>query len=132
MKKFIAIILAVLYMGSSTGATIHLHYCMGKLVEQGLWQKEDGCTRCDSEKESSACADDCCKDELKTIKLEKDHKVAEMALQWMQHSSPAIPVSFPAFESAALQSATLEHPVSHAPPRTGKVSTYLFNCNFRI
>ena len=32
MKKAIVSILAVLYLCSSAGATVHLHYCMGKLV----------------------------------------------------------------------------------------------------
>jgi hypothetical protein len=36
MKKFITAILAVLYLGTSSGATIHMHYCMGKLAEWGL------------------------------------------------------------------------------------------------
>ncbi|MBK8522228.1 MAG: hypothetical protein IPL54_15650 [Chitinophagaceae bacterium] len=35
-EKFITAILAVLYLGTSSGATIHMHYCMGKLAEWGL------------------------------------------------------------------------------------------------
>ncbi|MBK6990321.1 MAG: hypothetical protein IPH34_00115 [Chitinophagaceae bacterium] len=36
MKKFITAILAVLYISTSTGAMVHMHYCMGQLADWGL------------------------------------------------------------------------------------------------
>ena len=47
MKKFITAILAVLYLGTSSGATIHMHYCMGKLADWGLGHKNSKtCGQC--------------------------------------------------------------------------------------
>ena len=51
MKKFITAILAVLYLGTSSGATIHMHYCMGKLADWGLGhQNSKTCGNCGMEK----------------------------------------------------------------------------------
>jgi hypothetical protein len=36
MKKALATILAVIYLSTSIGATVHFHYCMGKLASWGL------------------------------------------------------------------------------------------------
>jgi len=36
LKKTITIFLALVYFGTSTGATIHMHYCMGKMTGWGL------------------------------------------------------------------------------------------------
>jgi hypothetical protein len=33
MKKLIVAILSLLYICTSTGATVHMHYCMGKLAD---------------------------------------------------------------------------------------------------
>ena len=76
MKRLLVTILAILYLGTSTGATIHMHYCMGKLVDMKLWHSgRDKCGNCGMKK-SKACAKKCCKDEHKLVKLEKDHRKA--------------------------------------------------------
>jgi len=36
MKKVFATILAVIYLSTSMGATVHFHYCMGRLMDWGL------------------------------------------------------------------------------------------------
>ena len=51
MKKFVAVILALVYIGTSTGANIHMHYCMGKLADWGLGDnKSKTCSKCGMEK----------------------------------------------------------------------------------
>ena len=94
MKKALALILAFLYAGSSTGATFHMHYCMGKLVEVALWHGEvKPCNQC-STGHSKACAKKCCRDEHKTVKLEKDQKAAEHAFHFNQVAMLVAPLSF--------------------------------------
>jgi len=132
MKKLLTLILAILYMGSSTGATFHMHYCMGKLVEVKLWHKEaQKCSKCGAEPKS-ACAKKCCKDEHKTVKLEKDQRTAENVLPFIQLPAIFIPVTY--CESPELYTLSLqeEFPVTNAPPRSSKVHTHILNCTFRI
>lgn len=136
MKKVFATILAVIYLSTSMGATIHLHYCMGKLASLTLWHSEKGgCNTCEAKK-TPACmgekSKDCCKDEHKWIKLDKDHKAADATFQSMQLMAVAsLPVwiELPQIYTTSLVE---EHPLSHAPPRGRQVQLHLLNCNFRI
>jgi hypothetical protein len=131
MKKFLAFILSILYMGSSTGATFHIHYCMDELKEVRLWHgKALKCDTCKAAK--SSCSRKCCRDEHKTVKLEKDQKATENSLHFMQ--AAAIPVS-PAYDWHARQqpvSLTEAYPVSNAPPHKGKVHPHILFCTFLI
>jgi hypothetical protein len=128
MKKLVIIFIAVLYMGAATGATVHLHYCMNKLVSLGLIKKENGkCSRCGM-KEGKDC---CCKDEQKLIKLSTDHKTSENTFHLYKLAS-AIIQYIPEFSFTKLSSVTEENPLSHAPPRSSGVALFIRNCVFRI
>lgn len=132
MKKFLGLILAILYMGSSTGATLHLHYCMGKLVKVQLWHKEDNkCSHCGTGA-GKLCARSCCKDEHKTVKLEKDQKATENAIHLSDLAAIATPVSYIGVSQVYPVSIIEEYPVSNAPPRSSKVPSHIANCIFRI
>lgn len=132
MKKVLTLILAILYMSSSTGATFHMHYCVGKLVEVKLWHKDvNKCSKCGN-KENKKCGKNCCKDEHKTVKLEKDQKTGENAPRFMQFAALAMPVSYVELPQVYTVSLLEEFPVSKAPPRSSKVHTHILNCTFRI
>ncbi len=132
MKKFISVILAILYFGTSSGATIHLHYCMGKLVDWGLsHSKSTTCPRCGMEKKDNATKG-CCKDELKLLKVDSAQKLAENNLQSLQLFSVAIPASFTELFDIYFPSVTSENFISHAPPRTHGVAIYIFKRSFLI
>jgi len=131
MKKILALTLAVLYIGTSTGATFHMHYCMGKLIDVKLWHSEvKKCSKCGSAP-GTLCAKKCCKDKHKTVKLEKDQK-AENAVQAMQQVAVATTVSFVDIPKVYIISLVEAYPVSNAPPRTSKVPTHILNCTYRI
>lgn len=140
MKKFLATILALVYLTSSAGATLHLHYCMDKLVAWYLSEsnkKDKACPYCGmpATSESQHCgkqASGCCKDELKQVKLEGDQKIAESSLPLLHiHGEIITPLvaDFSAPRNAAL---TVKYPVNNAPPRTGNISLFILNCIFRI
>ncbi len=132
MKKFITAILAILYLGTSSGATVHLHYCMGKLLNWDLNPIESkACPKCLMEK-SSKNSDGCCKDEHKFFKNDNDHKANETIYQFGQLSVITLPVSFIEIPSVNYVSLAEANPVSHAPPRLHGISVYILNCNFRI
>ena len=133
MKKLIIAIVAFLYLGTSAGATVHMHYCMDKLVEWGLWhseKKEDKCSNCGMEK-AEAKDNGCCKDEHKQVKLENDHKAAA-GYQVIQLLSVTIPADFFELAHIDLSSVAEENFVSHAPPRSSGIAAYIRNCVFLI
>lgn len=133
MKKFIVCILAILYIGSSTGATVHMHYCMGKLVGKALWHEEaQKCGKCSTKKNKTACNKNCCKDEHKLVKLDKDQKTTNSAIQLLAFTSLVTPVNFTELPQVQISSTAQEFPACNAPPRSHKVQPYIFLCTFRI
>ncbi len=132
MKKLITAILAVLYLGTSTGATVHMHYCMGKLADWGLGHnKSKTCGNCGMEK-SEEKDNGCCKDEHKFVKNDTDQKTAEAGIQIAHLLGAALPVVFFEISSNDFPSVTEENPISHAPPRCCGVAVYVRNCTFLI
>ena len=132
MKKFLVAILALLYISTSTGATIHVHYCMGKIANWGFGQKEDKtCSKCGMEL-SDKKDNGCCKDENKFLKNNTDQKTTATALQMAQLIAVDLPVSIFEISIVDLTSVTEENPVSNAPPRRSSVAVYIRNCVFRI
>lgn len=131
MKKTLIVILSFFYLSSSAGATVHLHYCMNRLVDSSLWHNNDQkCGKCGMEK-SQEKNSGCCKDEHKQVKLENDHKVTATYLL-----SPLVSIAVPTplFElfDIKLPTITEKNPLSHAPPRCSDISVYIRNCVFRI
>lgn len=132
MKKFIVAILAILYLGTSTGATIHMHYCMGKLADWGLGHnKSKTCGECGMDK-SDEKDNGCCKDEHKFVKNDNDQKIAEAGFQMMQLVSTAMPLSFFEVPVKHISSITEGNPISHAPPRSSGIAVYILNRTFLI
>ena len=127
MKRFLATILAVLYLSISSGMVVNIHYCMGKPGPAKLAllpAKKCGCGK--SEKRG------CCKTESKLVKLEDAQKAAYAdftikatltdlyftALNHLQPFSYNIQDILPA--------------QIHAPPLLSERDIYLQNCVFRI
>lgn len=130
MKKFLVFILSILYITTSSGATLHMHYCMGKLVELSLSKKEDRkCDNCGMIKKAS---NDCCKDEHKEVKGEKDQKLVNVSVNQILLPGEALNASYTDLPDVYVPSAILENPSSNAPPRSSKVNYYILNCIFRI
>ena len=125
MKKIVVSILAVFYLSSTIGATVHLHYCMDRLINQSLFNSGgDQCGKCGMEKDG-----DCCKDEQKLVKNTTDQKIAESANQLIPVTTSGSFVNVSEIVFAC--SFTGKHPVIHAPPGSSN-EIYLRNCIFRI
>jgi hypothetical protein len=132
MKKLIVSILAVFHLASSTGATIHLHFCMGKLVNWDLRHKTSSrCSKCGMEITHKSQNNGCCKDEYKQIKNDKDQKLTETAFNLIHAISVIVPNSFIEIPEINVSSIAEDNPVSNAPPRS-QVPIYIHNCVFRI
>lgn len=127
MKKLLVSILAVFYLASSVGATVHLHYCMDKFINWSLLKGGDKCNKCGMEKDGG-----CCKDENRFVKNNTDQKVAESAVQLTLMTAIATPVGliYPSedYSSSLIQ----EYPIGNPPSRSNGVGIYILNSVFRI
>ena len=134
MKKFIVTIFAFFYLCLSTGATVHLHYCMGKLVEWSLWhENKDGkCSRCGMPKSQKKTNKGCCKDEQKSIKIVNDQKATANEYQDLQTIFNTVASSFIELPAGILSPVIYKNQVSHSPPRSSIAEIYLLNRVFRI
>lgn len=128
MKKFIVAILAFSYLVTSVGATIHLHYCMDKLVTWSLsgGTESDKCDNCGMKKD-----DNCCKDEKKIVKNTIDQKTSESSILNLQVFAVLIP-SFFNYEIDSYSSISTGNTTAHSPPIKGSQEIFLRNCVFRI
>ena len=128
MKRIIVFILSIVYVASSVGATVHLHYCMDKFVTSSLTDKEgDECDNCGMKKD-----DGCCRDEHKFIKNTTDQKTKESAIQLIQIVSTALSVDFADNTQYYTFSLTEKYPICHAPPLFRDSGLNILNCVFRI
>jgi hypothetical protein len=128
MKKILVSILAVFYLASSVGATVHLHYCMDKLINWSLLNSDgDKCGKCGMEKDGG-----CCKDENKFVKNNIDQKVAESSIQPIKMEVVATSAAFVYPSEYHFTSIIQENHLSHAPPRNNGVGIYILNSVFRL
>jgi len=133
MKKFLTTILAFLYLSTSMGATIHLHYCMGKLVSWGLLNNSSTkCSNCGMEKSNNSVDKGCCKDEVKQIKDDKDQKLTSNFTQLSKSVTEVLTVGFPNYLVSLPAISFKENPNAHAPPRSFFTSLNIIYCVFRI
>ena len=117
MKKLLLSIIALIYLANVSGASLRLHYCMGKLVRIGVTadtRKE--CGHCGMEKSESA-SKHCCKDEEKKITSDKDLKAVVASIQYLK-APQALGLAFQPGTSpeACIHSPAVAFPVSNAPP----------------
>lgn len=125
MKKIAAILLILLYSAASSGATVHFHYCMGKLQGAGLLTPtKDRCGNCGMSKVKNAC----CKDVHKTIKAQKNYQHASISY----NSTPFTTC----MGDGALPVATHLRPAPSKPilnePPPGPTSLFTLFCTYRI
>lgn len=131
MKRFFVSILAVLYLASASGATVHLHYCMGHLIGTTLdLNDEHNCNKCGMTKKSGK---GCCKDEYKIIKTDQSQQTAKIVF----HPIPVIlsgpVISYPETTGTALYQAENKMALGHAPPFKWRgCPIYIQVRNFRI
>lgn len=130
MKKCLVTIIAVLYLTVSTGATIHMHYCMGKMVAWGLWrtQDKDACVTCNMDKKKG-----CCEDKKQRVKIESNHNLQSLAFYHFkaiadlpQHNWTALTVI------KHVSPIIINFPITNSPPGLNKTAIHISNCVFLI
>ncbi len=139
MKKVLTIILAFVYLSTSMGATIHLHYCMGKLASWGLIDHENKyCADCGMVKKTSSSRQrmsakmDCCKDEHKQIKTDTDQKLFPSEFFKYSTLSQAITLHELVMPGKDIFSPAITYPNTNAPPLAGDLPLFVLYRNFRL
>jgi hypothetical protein len=138
MKRFLATILAIIYLSTSMGATVHLHYCMDKLMGWGLLDRSDkDCTFCGMPanspgKDCTVAMKGCCRDEHRLIKNKGDQKDTPLSFESAKAPVIVADVPYGLWVNPFVISPVLLQPVANGPPLASGIPVFLRNCNFRI
>lgn len=132
MKKFILALFAFIYLSTTVGVMVNLHYCMGKLISLNLRSKESD--KCDKRgmSESDRKNKGCCKDEHKFFQNSTDQKCLNAGIELTQQFGVTSPASFAEISSVLFSFVTEENPKIHAPPHFFGVAVFIRNCSFLI
>ena len=130
MKKVFAILLAVIYLVSVSGMSLHFHYCMGKMQNWsiGYDTSKDDCPVCGMTQKKG-----CCEDKHHSIQTDKQYSsstvsigISRIIVEPLHHSEqPTLLNNFSNFISHSY--------LANAPPgRMQNIPIFIQNCNYRI
>jgi hypothetical protein len=132
MKKITVTILILLYFTTSIGATIQMHYCMGKLADWAIGHNESKtCGKCGMDKKSGKTSD-CCKDEYQVVKNDSHQKTAETAIQFLQSITNAVTPEPITLQADYFPPVIRQNHWCHAPPEPSNLAVHIRNCTFLI
>jgi hypothetical protein len=138
MKKVFTTIFALIYLATSMGATVHFHYCMGKLVSWGLTDRHgNDCRFCGMPKKITtdqwiSGQKGCCADQHQHVQTAQDQKMTAAANEWTRTAVAVLVPGYGLQATSAVSSLAITDPLIHAPPDDPSVPAYLLNRNFRI
>lgn len=125
MKQAVAFILAFLYLGLTSGLSVNIHYCMGKISEVKFESvSETACDNCGKEKMN------CCGHIYQLVKVNDEH-------QTVDNNELKAPVtateSFSDLHAMILKAETPTSSAAHSPiPLYSPPDINVLNCVFRI
>ena len=130
MKKLFTILLALIYLVSISGASLHFHYCMGKMQNWSIGydnSKED-CSICGMTQKKG-----CCEDQHHSIQTDKQYSastvsisISKIAVEPLHHTEQ---YSFLNNTYSFINHSSL----ANAPPgRMSNIPIFIQNCNYRI
>lgn len=107
MKRLTSILLALIYIATTSGIVINTHYCMGEVAGVALGASNNAtCGTCGMENEG------CCHDDLLVIKLTDNHHYT------------AANFEIPVFESISFKQAEQEYLSIPAEVQAGKIRNH--------
>jgi hypothetical protein len=129
VKKVLVIILLAAYTFASSGASVDVHYCMGKFIglDFNYYGKND-CSNCGMPTKTEK---GCCHDKLIQVKIDKEQQVTYNNFSLFSNQT-AICATYGAPDDPLPDSTVITYPSIHGPPSISHTSIYLFNCSFRI
>jgi hypothetical protein len=124
MKRLTAILLALIYISTTSGIVINTHYCMGKIAEIALGESGSAtCDTCGMENEG------CCHDDLQVIKLADNHHYSAIHFE-VPDVYALVPSRTELVESEISVRISYGSLANHSPPIA--VSRNVLFCVYRI
>jgi len=129
MKKVLVAILLLTYAFASSGASVDLHYCMGKLIGLDFdHASKKQCGNCSMPVKDSK---GCCNSKQVQVKIDKDQQATHNNIS-ISNDFIAVASIYPVLNNILLGSTTIIYPLIHGPPLISYTPVYLFDCSFRI
>lgn len=126
LKRQAAVVLMMLYLITTSGFALNLHYCFNQLTSFGIDSPSKGCI-----KERQTKNMKCCKDKRLVVKVKDAHESGSISIIENITSFILPKIQFsdipPGVPDAAFSSF-----VDRGPPPFPDVTIYLRNRNFRI
>lgn len=128
MKKFVLLIVTLLYAVVSSGITLNYHYCMGQLADVEM-SDVTACASCGQKKQTSPC----CSDTTQFIKLSVDQNVSQTSASVLSPAVidllPALSAEFNFQETAEATSVFVGY---SDPPECSDEPLFIHHCTFLI
>ena len=127
MKKLSIAILAIIYLGVSSGIAMNIHYCMGKLSSVELMHSNDKCGKCGMKYGKNSC----CNDQFKIVKLTDSHKIISNEINIFTPVA-ILDNSKNIFDTDFHNAPIITLFNNHSPPISQGISLCILNSVFRI
>ena len=129
MKKVLATILLVSYTIASSGASVGLHYCMGRFISLDInHSAKENCINCGMKTKAQK---GCCDSKQIRAKIDHEQKITNNNISFPNYQI-SLAEEFPFYQVFLACSDQVANPLIHGPPFLSSIPTYLANCNFRI
>ncbi|ANF52481.1 hypothetical protein A0O34_19015 [Chryseobacterium glaciei] len=125
MKKILAILFSIFYFGFSSGAVVSVHYCMMEMISVSQ-KTDDLCSKCGIKTKK-----DCCKTEIKVVKVDDSQKSDLLKIDFLKQISE-IPTQQFFFVDRFFSARKFTQIQINAPPENRTVPIFINHCNFRI
>lgn len=134
MKRLFLYILSFIFIITSSGVMVNMHYCMGKVAGSSISlinHVSSKCDKCGMEK-SKTKGKGCCRDSNKLVKNTIDQKLANSSIKidnqfvnlFSFENNEFKIISFPPSDSITIR--------YHAPPLYCGVPNYISHCSYLI
>lgn len=135
VKRFVVLIIALLYLAASSGVTMHMHYCMGQHVTTTFTEEEGDdhhCSHCGMTKKKGG--NGCCNDEQKIVKVDDDHSLTKDIKTPVPVFAEGVltKVSYQLTSTPLFTKTVRRSFHAHAPPDPDPLPVYLSIRNLRI
>jgi hypothetical protein len=132
VKKLVTIFIALIYLGTTTGATFYKHYCMGEVAGWGMgYEQSAECDNCGMAN-SNQSENGCCKDEQKFIKNDSDQRSAVNNIDFKSINPLACLFPISGMHECKITAAQRPASLYHSPPVIITEGKFLLYCVFRI
>ncbi|MEI6582946.1 MAG: hypothetical protein WCO43_05085 [Chitinophagia bacterium] len=126
MKRFFALLLSLSFIAASSGASVNIHYCRGKVSSVSWSILPTASCKCGKKTMKG-----CCKTETRLVKLSDNAKQPEFTAA---HSMPVVeaPTVTTFFVPQPLALELTATAFSASPPGSERISVFLRNRVFRL